>query len=100
MKNIEYFYGDIETLEGQKKVLSVFDLVMITINNVPDKGLTFDDIDSRLKIKKAIEAARDHKQKILMLEDAEFNYLKAAAELVKWAFVDDVLLRYRKALTI
>lgn len=96
MKNIEYFFT---TLDPDDKQLNLFDLVLITINNVTDKGLSFEDIESRLKIKKSVEAAMDSDTKTLILEDADFNYLKSIVVFVKWAFVNDVLLKYKQALS-
>ena len=90
---MKHINNTIETvvINNEERQMSIVDLIEITINNVPQAGLTFKDIQHRLKIKAAIDKAKEK----INLEDAEFVYLKDAAETVRWAFVHPILIKYQ-----
>lgn len=82
------------TINGENKNISVADLITIATENIPESGLSFSDIESRLKIRDAASKAGA----TIILEEAEYNYLKKSADLIKWAFVDPFILEFKKCL--
>jgi hypothetical protein len=69
------------------------DTMLATLRvNQPAEGLTFTDIELRLKIVDKIEKA----DKDFILESAQFDYLLNVIKTEKWRVVDKVIINYIK----
>lgn len=93
---------EITPIEGVKSIkFDYYDLLMSIVKAQPQGGFTFGDIDNSLKITKKLDAL---KQAViedgtkLVLEDAEWDYLKVKLTAFRWAYPHDEIPIFRKAI--
>ena len=81
------------TLEGSTQPTSYKELLKLCLSNPPERGFGLDEMDARLKVKKALEAATD----TLELEDADMKKLQECVAAMTWAKADDGLSEFLHA---
>lgn len=92
---------EIIPIEGVSPIkFDYYDLLMSIVKAQPQGGFTFDDIDNSLKITKKLDALKQaviEDGTCLILEDAEWTYLKIKLVAFRWAYPHDEIPIFRKA---
>ena len=93
---------EIIPIEGVKPIKFDYrDLIVSIVNNQPQGGFTFDDIDNTLKITTKLDALKKEVIKdgsCLVLEDAEWDYLKLKLTAFRWVYPHKEIPIFRKAI--
>lgn len=95
MKKIEYKDELINlrrfTGEDKEFIFSYKENLLTSLRkNIPEGGLSFADIETRLKLIDKIEKS----SKELIIEDTLYSYLLKVVESEKWVYVDKTILNY------
>lgn len=76
--------------QHEQERLSTRELIRSSLNNPPEKGFTVTEMAGRLKILNKLNQASG----TLSLEDADFATLKACADQVHWALMDQSIVDF------
>jgi hypothetical protein len=71
------------SVNGVDRVTNTKELIQGCLNQVPEKGFTYQDIKNRMRIDEKINALKPEDQ-VLQLEDADFLILKQYVKTMTW----------------
>ena len=75
------------------------DLISLLIKAPKQGGFDYSDIENRLAINKAVEAAKaktGQEERTIDLEDAEFKYLKDLVTNTRWQFWHEDIIKFKE----
>lgn len=100
MKSLERKLTKIKMQDDNAGVLADYtDLISLLIKAPKQGGFDYNDMENRIAINKAVEAAREKNgedKRVIEMEDAPFKYLVDLVKNTKWQFWHEDLLTFKE----
>lgn len=77
-------------IKEENKFILYSDLCKICINKTPEGGFTIEEMSKRLRIMEVLNKKKDK----IILEDFDFEILKACIKNIKWGFMHKDLVEF------
>lgn len=90
---------DMPSENGSPAKAEYSDLISLLIKAPKQGGFDYGDIENRISINKAVDAAKamtGQEEKTIELEDAPFKYLRDLVNNTKWQFWHEDIIKFKE----